>query len=170
MGEIKLNTTKLVVQKGKTNKSVMIAFTNDSLGRVESTNKSIAKVTAKGNKLYVKGIKKGKTVVTITSKGGLTEKLNITVQKGKVTTKSIKLSKSKITIKKKKIAKITVKAIPDRISTNEKISIKNSDKKIASASVDQKTGTVIIKGKKKGKCVITVKAGKKRKKLKVTVK
>ena len=170
MGEIKLNTTKLVVQKGKTNKSVMIAFTNDSLGRVESTNKSIAKVTAKGNKLYVKGIKKGKIVVTITSKGGLTEKLNITVQKGKVTTKSIKLSKSKITIKKKKIAKITVKAIPDRISTNEKISIKNSDKKIASASVDQKTGTVNIKGKKKGKCVITVKVGKKRKKLKVTVK
>ncbi len=168
---ISLNTNSVVLQKGKTIKTVKVSLTNDEIASVKSANTKIATVSHKGNTLSIKGIKKGKTKITVKTDSGLTAKLSVEVQQGKVVTEKLKLSKSKITLKKKgKKATVTVTATPDYASTKEKITVSSSDKKIAAAKYDSITGKVTITAKKKGSCVITVKAGKKAATIKVKVK
>ena len=75
----------------------------------------------------------------------------------KVTAKGLR--KNKVTLKKGKTLKLKVK------TNKKKVTFKSSNKKVATVS---KAGK--IKAKKKGKATITVKAGKKKVKIKVTVK
>lgn len=67
-----------------------------------------------------------------------------------------------MTIKRKKTFKIVTK--PNPVTTQDKVTYKTSNKKIATVS---KKG--VIKGLKKGKATITVKYGKRTVKIKVKV-
>lgn len=168
---ISLNTNSVVVQKGKTLKTIKVTLTNDEIASVKSSNTKIATVSYKGYALSIKGIKKGKTRITIETESGLSAKLSVEVQDEKVVTEKLKVSKSSITLKKKgKKATVTVTATPDYTSTKEKVTIKISDKKVATAKYDSSTGKITITAKKKGSCKITVKAGKKTATIKVKVK
>lgn len=166
---ITLNDTKVTVQKGKTNKSVTAKAVNDTLDKVTVKDKKIATVKLKNGKLQIKGVKKGKTTVTVKSKGGISQTVTVTVQTGKVTTTKLTVKKTKVSIKKNKSTTVQATATPDKVSTGEKIKVSSNNKKIATASVDG-NGKITIKGKKKGKCKVTVTAGKKTKKITVTVK
>ena len=97
-------------------------------------------------------------------KSGAKAKYTVKVQKGKVTTKSLKLNKSKCTLKKGKT--LTIKVTRDPITATEKITYSSSNKKVA--TVDKKGK---ITAKKKGKSTITVKTSNgKKATCKVTVK
>ncbi|WP_026669198.1 Ig-like domain-containing protein [Butyrivibrio sp. AE3006] len=167
----KLNTSSVVIQKGKTLKTVKATLTNDEIKSVESANSKIATVSYSGTTLSIKGIKKGSTKITVTTKSGLSCKLNVKVQTGKVTTTKLKVSKKSVNLASKgSIATVKATASPDYVSTKEKITVKSSNKKIATAKIDQETGEITITAKKKGSCKITVKAGKKTVTIKVKVK
>lgn len=116
-----------------------------------SSNSKIAAVTSKGE---VVAKKTGKVIITATANG---EKAiaRITVKKP-----AIKLSKTKATIKKG--GKITIKATA---TPKAKITFKTSNKKVAKV-----TSKGVVKGKKKGKATITVKANGVIKKFKIKVK
>ncbi len=165
---VTLNTSKLVVQNGKTNKAVKYTLTKDKIKSVKANNKNVT-VKTKGKTLQITGKKIGKSTITVTTKGGAKAKLTVTVQKGKVTTKTLKVLKSSVSVKKGGTVTVKVTTTPDKISTGEKITIKNSNKKVASYKIDQKSGKISITGKKKGTCKLTVKAGKKSKKITVKV-
>ncbi len=166
----KLNTSSVVIQKGKTLKTVKATLTNDEIKSVESANSKIATVYYSGTTLSIKGIKKGSTKITVTTKSGLSCKLNVKVQTGKVKTTKLKVSKKSVNLASKgSIATVKATASPDYVSTKEKITVKSSNKKIATAKIDQETGEITITAKKKGSCKITVKAGKKTVTIKVKV-
>ncbi len=169
--EMSLNTKMLYLKKGSTSNKVKVQLTNDEIKSVTSSNEKVATVSFGGNTLKIKGLKKGKASVIVTSNYGNVCKLDVQVQTGKVTTKSIKVSKKSLTLTKKgATAEVTVSATPDRVSTNEKIKLSVSSKKVANAKFDENTGKITITAKKKGNCKITVKAGKKTQIIKVTVK
>lgn len=109
-----------------------------------TSNKKVATVTKKGNKITIKSAaKKGTATITITDANGKSVKVKVTV---KAAPKKAKLKKSSITLKKKKTYTIALKNTP---SAN--VSYKSSNKKIATVS---STGKVTAK--KKGRCKITV--------------
>ena len=81
----------------------------------------------------------------------------------KVKTKKLLGIPKKVNLKAGKKYKMKITAVPK--NTDEKISYKSSNKKVATVS----TGGV-IKGKKKGTAVLTVSSGKYKRKCKVTVK
>lgn len=166
---MKLNTSKLVIQKGRTNKKVKVIIKDDKIDTAKSNKKNVVTVKVKGNTLQITGKKVGKATITVVSKSGIKKKLNVTVQKDKVITKTLKVSKSTVKIKKGKSAAIKVTATPDSISTGEKIKISTSKKGIVSYKIDQNAGAIKITGKKKGTCKLTVKVGKKSKKISVKV-
>ncbi|WP_026524090.1 Ig-like domain-containing protein [Butyrivibrio sp. MB2005] len=167
----RLNTSSVVIQKGKTLKTVKATLTNDEIKSVESANSKIATVSYSGTTLSIKGIKKGSTKITVTTKSGLSCKLNVKVQTGEVKTTKLKVSKKSVNLASKgSIATVKATASPDYVSTKEKITVKSSNKKIATAKIDQETGEITITAKKKGSCKITVKAGKKTVTIKVKVK
>ena len=119
--------------------------------------------TVKNGKVTAK--KKGTAKITATSKTDKTKKATITV---KVSTKAkknktLKISPTKKTLKKGKTLTIKIKKITAK--TTEKITYKSSKKSVATVDAYGK-----VKAKKKGKATITVKCGKKKAKLKLTVK
>ena len=169
--KMSLNTKKLYLQNGKTSSAIKVQLLNDSISKVVSKNKGIATVSFKGTKITVKAKKVGKTTITVFSKSGHSEKVNVVVQKNKVTTTKIKVSKKSVSLAQKgKIQIITVLATPDRLSTNEKIKASSSNKKIATVKVDNVTGKITITAKKKGSCKVIVRVGKKKAEIKVKVK
>ena len=165
---VSINTSKLTVQVGQMNKAVDIRLTADDLDRIRSNNKNIS-IKKKGTNLQITGKKIGKSTVTVITKGGSKAKLNVTVQKDKVTTKKLKVSPTNVSVKKGKSASVKVTATPNRISTGEKIKVTESKKGIVTYKIDQSTGTIKITGKKKGTCKLTINAGKKSKKITVKV-
>ncbi len=167
---VALNGKKLTVQKGKTSKTIKATVISDSIKSVKSSNKKVATVKLKGKKLNIKGVSTGKANITVKGKSGMKATLKVTVQKDKVTTKTLKLSKSTVNLAGKgKTATVNVTATPDRLSTNEKITVTNSKKSIASFKINQNTGEITVTAKKKGTCKLTVKVGKKTKKITVKV-
>ena len=79
-----------------------------------------------------------------------------------VKTKSITGLKGKLTLKRK--GKLALKPVLSPITSQEKVSYMSSNSKIVAVN---KRG--VITGKKKGSAKITVKSGKKRKVIRVTV-
>ena len=73
------------------------------------------------------------------------------------------MKNGKVTIKKKKTFKIKVKLSPT--DSTQTLKFCTSKKSVATV-----TGKGVIKGKKKGNCIITVKSGSKSKKILLTVK
>ncbi len=166
-----LNDTELVLKKGDSSSAIKAILVNDTLKSAVSSRKSVATVRINKNRIIITAKKTGKANITVKSKAGLSETIKVTVQKKDVTTKKLELSKSKVTLSKKgKKAAIKVTATPDAISTGEKIKVSSSNKKIAKAGYNASTGKITITAKKKGKCTITVSAGKIVKEIAVKVK
>lgn len=137
----------------------------DSVASWKSSNTKIVKVSgnANGTNKITAGKKTGKAVITITLKSGLTKKISVTVQKKAVTAKKITGIPKKLNLKAKK--KSVLKPVLNPITCTDKVTYKTSNKKIATVN-----GKGQISTKKKGTAVITVRAGRKTVKCKITVK
>ena len=101
--------------------------------------------------------------MTVTLQSGLRKQINVKVQKGAVKTTKITGMPGKLTLKKGQ--KQTLKPVLMPFTSVEKVTYQSSNKKIVSV-----TSKGVIKGVKKGKAKITVKAGKKKYVITVTVK
>lgn len=116
-----------------------------------SSNKKVATVSANGT---VKAKKAGKVNITV-QVGNYKQVVKITVKKP-----TMKLTKSSAKLKKGKKVTIKVKAAPV-----SKVTFKSSNKKVATVS-----SKGVVKAKKKGTAIITVKCNGITKKFKITVK
>lgn len=125
---------------------------------VEASPYGAASVSLKAGK------KTGKATVRVTLASGKQLKLTVKVQSGKVRAKKISLACGrKLTLKKGQTVRIGASVTP--ITTTDKVKYTSSNKKVAKVS---KGG--VITARKRGKTVITVKAGNKTVKIKVIVK
>ena len=162
VSNVKLTTSRLplqIKQKAALSKIVTGMAEGDYIASAASANKKIATVDNKGN---VKGVKAGKTTITLNFASGTSRTVTIVVQKKKVATSKLTVSERNVTLKVK--GKRTLMALISPITSKDKVTYKTSNKKVATVS---KKG--VITAKKAGKAVITVKAGKKTVKVKVKV-
>ena len=161
---VTLNVSSLVLQKGKSTTAVKVTLIKgDSVEKWESSDTKVATVTKKGK---IKAKKVGTAVITVTTKRGASASVEVKVQKKKVKTQKLTLTnvkKRKLTLKNGKTFKIKTERTP--LTSQEKITFKSSEKKVAKVSKNGK-----IKALKAGKTVITVKSGTEVVKIKVTVK
>ena len=130
---------------------------SDNTITYKSANTKIATVTSKG---VVKGIKVGKTTITITTSNKKTKKVTINVKQG---TTGLTTAKTAYTVVVGKTVSIGAKKKPT--NSADPIKYTSANKAIATVS-----STGVIKGVKAGKTTITVKSGTKTKKVTVTVK
>ena len=130
---------------------------SDNTITYKSANTKIATVTSKG---VVKGIKVGKTTITITTSNKKTKKVTIVVKQG---TTGLTTAKTAYTVVVGKTVSIGAKKKPT--NSADPIKYTSANKAIATVS-----STGAIKGVKAGKTTITVKSGTKTKKVTVTVK
>ena len=149
--KVTLSYPKLTLDPGKsTTLRATISPANATIKTVnwKSSNKSVAKVTAKGEVIAVKA---GKCVITCTTVSGKkTAKCTVTVNKVKVS--SIKLSAQSLTLVKGKSTTLKATVSPTN-ATNKNVSWKTSNQSIA--TVDTKG---VVRGVMPGKVTITCKA------------
>lgn len=159
---IKLNVKKILLKKKQSTSLVTVSglANGDSVVAWKSSNTKIVKVNSSGKITAQK--KTGKADITITLASGLTKKIPVTVQKSAVKTTKITGLSSKLTLKAGN--KITLKPTIQPITSLEKVKYTSSDKEIV--TVNSKG---IITAKKSGKAKITVKSGKKKFVVTVTV-
>ena len=99
----------------------------------------------------------------MTTKYGASIKFKVSVQKAKVVTKKIAGVKKNLTVKKGKT--LNLAAVTNPITSPENIKYKLSSTRFASIS-----SKGVLKGKKKGKVVLTITSGKVKLVVNVTVK
>lgn len=137
--KVKLSTTVKVTPNKSANKKVTY----------KSANKKIVTVNSKG---YIKGVKAGKTKITVVSKKNKKKKATIKVVVKKAAIKSVKL-----TAKSATVAVGESKALKAKVSPK-----KNTCTKVVWSSANKKVATVtsggVVKGIKAGKTTITAKA------------
>ena len=159
---IKLNVSSLTLQRKQTTTKVKVSMAyGDSIKSWASSNKKI--VTVDKNGKIKAGTKTGTAKITVTLKSGKKAALKVKVQTAKVKTTKISGLKKKLTIKKGK--SVTLKPVVSPITSQEKVTYRSSNKKIATVS-----SKGVVKGRRKGTVTITVKSGKVTKKIKITVK
>ena len=161
--QMKVNTHSITLRTGQSTSSVKVTNATPYFRVVAwySDNTSIAKVNPYGK--ITAGKKPGKTYITIVMSTGEAAKIKVTVQKGKIKTKSISGLKKKVSVNKGKTLKLTPVLSPQ--TSQEKISYSSSNKKVATVS-----SKGVITARKKGSTTITIKSGKISVKCKVTVK
>ena len=159
---IKTNAEKLPLKvKQKTTAFKVIGLANgDSVAAYTSSNTKVFTVSKNGT--LTAGKKAGKATLTIRLASGLEKKIPVTVQKSTVTTTKITGLKSKVTLEKGK--KLALKPILTPITSQQKFTYTSSNKKVATVN---KSG--VITAKKAGTAKITVKSGKKKFTVTVTV-
>ena len=138
----------------------------DSLASVKSSNTKLLKVSniAADGTFKLKAQKKTGTVqLTVTLKSGATRTIKVKIQKAKVKTTNVKVEEKKLTLEKKQKMKLTPVITP--VTSYDKVKYTSSNKKVA---VVNNKGQITAKSK--GTATITVKSGKKKVKIKVTVK
>lgn len=164
---IKVNATKLplkIKQKTKVLKVTGLAK-GDSVASWKTSNTKAATVSgnANGTCTITAGKKTGKATITIILKSGLKKNISITVQKKAVKTTKVTGVAKKASLKKGKT--LTLKPAVAPLTSLQKITYRSSNKKVAAV-----TSKGVVKAKKKGTAVITVKSGSKTAKCKITVK
>lgn len=164
--EVKLNASSLPLQLKKSTTALKVKSKTDTDSVIKwiSSKPQIATVNQKTGKITAKKV--GTAYISVIMKSGARAKCKIVVQKKAVKTKKITLNAKSRTLKlkgRRKTFQITLVKTP--LTSLEKITYQSSDKKVATVSRKGK-----ITAKKAGKAVITVKVGKKRAKIKVTVK
>ena len=137
----------------------------DSIVSWKSNKTKIVKISGRSNGkcTITAGKKTGEAVITVTLKSGLKKNITVMVQKEAVKTSKITGVGKNVTIFKGNT--YILKPARDPFTSTEKITYKSSNDKVA--TVNSKG---VIKGKKAGKTIITVKAGKKAVKCTVVVK
>lgn len=159
---IKLNVSSLTLQRKQTTTKVKVSMAyGDSIKSWASSNKKV--VTVDKNGKIKAGTKTGTAKITVTLKSGKKAALKVKVQTAKVKTTKISGLKTKLTIKKGK--SVTLKPVVSPITSQEKVTYRSSNKKIATVS-----SKGMVKGRRKGTVTITVRSGKVTKKIKITVK
>lgn len=159
---IKLNVSSITLKRKQATTKVKVSMAyGDSIKSWASSNKKIVTVDKKGK--IKAGTKTGTAKITVTLKSGKKATLKVKVQTAKVKTTKISGLKKKMTIKKGK--SVTLKPVVSPITSQEKVTYRSSNKKIATVS-----SKGVVKGRRKGTVTITVKSGKVTKKIKITVK
>lgn len=159
---IKLNVSSITLRRKQATTKVKVSMAyGDSIKSWASSNKKI--VTVYKNGKIKAGTKTGTAKITVTLKSGKKATLKVKVQTAKVKTTKISGLKKKLTIKKGK--SVTLKPVVSPITSQEKVTYRSSNKKIATVS-----SKGVVKGRRKGTVTITVKSGKVTKKIKITVK
>lgn len=159
---IKLNVSSITLRRKQATTKVKVSMAyGDSIKSWASSNKKI--VTVDKNGKIKAGTKTGTAKITVTLKSGKKATLKVKVQTAKVKTTKISGLKKKLTIKKGK--SVTLKPVVSPITSQEKVTYRSSNKKIATVS-----SKGVVKGRRKGTVTITVRSGKVTKKIKITVK
>ena len=164
---MKVNATKLPLKvKQKTKVLKVTGFAKgDSVATWKSSNTKAATVSGSTNGTCTikAGKKSGKATITVTLKSGLKKNITITVQKKAVKTTKVTGVAKKASLKKGKTLELKPTVTP--LTSLQKITYRSSNKKVATV-----TSKGVVKAKKKGTAVITVKSGSKTAKCKITVK
>ena len=149
----------VTVSKGKTYtlKPGLDPITSQEKVTYSSSNTKVATVSSKG---VITGKAAGTAKVTVKSGS---KKVTVTVKVTKVKTKKLSGVPSSKTVKKGKT--FTIKASVTPKNSDEKVTYKTSNKKIATV-----TSKGVVKGIKKGTATVTVQSGSKKQTCKVTVK
>ncbi len=160
--KITTTTKSLTLAKGATYKKLASSIavtpvTSKEKVTYSSSNKKVATVSSKG---VIKAKKTGTAKITV--KSGK-KKVVVTVKVTGVKTTNLSGVPAAKNISKRKSFKI--KAIATPKNTDEKITFKSSNKKVATV-----TSKGVVKGLKKGAATITVQSGSKKMTCKVTVK
>ena len=147
------------VSKGKTYtlKPTLDPITSQEKVTYSSSNTKVATVSSKG---VITGKAAGTAKITVKSGS---KKVTVTVKVTKVKTKKLSGVPSSKTVKKGKTFTIKPSVTPK--NSDEKVTYKTSNKKIATV-----TTKGVVKGIKKGTATITVQSGSKKQTCKVTVK
>ena len=137
----------------------------DRIISYESSNPKIVSVTNAGR---LKARKKGKAEITVRTAYGASAKAVVTVKKKKVKTNRLTITADgligkNLVMKKKQKIRLTVWKIP--FTSQDAVTFTSSDKKTVSV-----TARGVVKAVKAGKAKITVKSGKKKAVIRVTVK
>ena len=157
---IRLSAAKITVPLKKTIAGPTVTFgKGDAIKSWKSAKTSVVTVNSRTGKLT--GKKAGTAKVTVTLKSG--KKATVTVTVKKITTTKLKANRTAINLKKGKAFQLKVTVTPK--NSQEKVTYKSSNTKIATVTSKGK-----ITAKKKGKAVITITSGKKKITCKVTVK
>lgn len=158
---IELNASSVVLKVKQSTSGLKVTkiAEGDSIVSWKSSNPKVVKVSQKG-KLTAKKV--GKATVTITLKSGVSKTIPVKVQKKAVKTTKITGLSSQMTLNKG--AQKVLKPIRQPFTSVEKITYSSSNKKIVSVTSKGK-----LKALKAGAAKITVKAGKKKFVIKVTV-
>ena len=164
---MKVNAAKLPLKvKQKTKVLKVTGFAKgDSVATWKSSNTKVATVSGSSNGTCTikAGKKTGKATITVTLKSGLKKNITITVQKKAIKTTKVTGVAKKASLKKGKTLALKPTVTP--LTSLQKITYRSSNKKVATV-----TSKGVIKAKKKGTAVITVKSGSKTTKCKITVK
>lgn len=157
---VKLTATKLAL---KTKQSVTVRATGlakgDYVKSWTSSKKSVATVDKSGK--ITATSKEGTAVITVTLASGKTAKVTVTVKMIRTT----KLTKVPKTLSLTTGKKYTLKPVVTPSNSQEKVTYKSSNTKIATVS-----STGVITAKKVGKVTITVQSGKQKATVTLTVK
>lgn len=157
-----VNASSIVLRRGQSTTKLKVTglAKGDRIASWTSSNKKIVNVNSSGK---IKAAKKGgKATVTITLRSGYKKKISVKVQKTAVKTTKIRGIQKKLTIRRKKSYTLVPEILP--ITSLEKVTFTSSNKKVATVTAKGK-----VTAKKKGTAVITVKAGRIRKRCKITV-
>lgn len=152
----------LQVKKTTMELKVKSKIATDSVKRWSSSNKKVAVVSQKGK---ITARKIGKTIITVLMKSGAKASCEIKVQKAPVQIKKLSINKSSITLNLKgspRVFQIITAKTP--VTVTNKVTYQSSNKKIVSVS---RTGK--LTARKSGTTTVTVKCGKKTRKIKVKV-
>ena len=163
---LKVTVSSLTLQKKQKTAALKVygMVKGDFVKSVTSENKNKVKVTSftKTGKITLQAQKQtGKTTITIRLANGAKKNITVKVQAGKVRTSKISISR---TAKVRKGKKATLKPSLTPVTSQEKVTYASSNKKIVTV-----TSKGVIKGIRPGKAKITVRSGKKKVVVTVTV-
>lgn len=164
--KVTADSLKMKVKQSTTAFKVTSMGKGDYVASVTSSNTQILKVSSlnktKGTFKLTAQKKTGKATLTVKLASGLSKKITVTVQKSTVATTSISNLASKVTLDKGKTT--TLKPVLAPVTSQQKVTYKTSNKKVATVS-----SKGVIKAVSPGKATITVKSGSKSKKVTVVV-